>query len=75
MEKQQMVCRGICTRYKAKWGANQPRYASGQKRCNVCNIFLDWNGFWCPCCGMSLRTRPRTGKYKRMFFEQKIKIL
>ena len=40
-----MVCRGICTRYKAKWGANQPRYASGQKRCNVCNIFLDWNGF------------------------------
>ena len=39
-----MVCKGICHRYKAKWGTHQYRYASGQKRCNVCEIFVNWDG-------------------------------
>ncbi|MGI9567677.1 MAG: hypothetical protein ACR2LL_11780 [Nitrosopumilus sp.] len=59
-----MSCRGICHRYKAKWIAREYRYLSGQKRCNVCSIFIEWEGMHCPCCGMSLRTRPRTGLYK-----------
>ncbi len=54
-----MVCKGICHRYKAKWGAHQYRYANGQKRCNVCEIFVNWDGNNCPCCGMLLRTRPK----------------
>lgn len=69
-----MACRGICHRFKAKWGAHQYRYASGQKRCNVCEIFVDWDGRHCPCCGMSLRTRPRTGKGKEQFSAQQIRI-
>jgi hypothetical protein len=36
----------------------------GQKRCQVCEIYLDWQGTWCPCCGYRLRIRPRNGKYK-----------
>jgi len=59
-----MACKGICNRYKAKWRNNQFRYANGQKRCNVCEIFVHWDGFSCPCCGMLLRTRPRSGKAK-----------
>ena len=27
-------------------------YATGQKHCQVCEIFLNWNRLWiCPCCG------------------------
>ena len=59
-----MVCKGICHRYKAKWYAREYRYANGQKRCNVCEIFLNWTGISCPCCGMMLRTRPRSIKVK-----------
>ena len=59
-----MVCKGICHKYKAKWGAQQFRYANGQKRCNTCEIFVRWDGHSCPCCGMLLRTRPRTLKAK-----------
>lgn len=62
-----MVCKGICGKYKAKWGSHRYRYASGQKRWNVCEIFVKWEGRWCPCCGMSLRTRPRVSKYKEKF--------
>jgi AmiR/NasT family two-component response regulator len=25
---------------------------------------MRWDGFWCPCCGYRLRTRPRNLKYK-----------
>lgn len=65
-----MVCKGVCSRYKAKRITQGFRYSNGQKRCNVCEIFLNWDGNWCPCCGMSLRTRPRTSKYKQIYHEQ-----
>jgi hypothetical protein len=60
-----MVCKGICIRHKAQkpYGASG-RYATGQKRCQVCEIFLKWDGMWCPCCGYRVRTRPRGQKFK-----------
>ena len=69
-----MSCKGICHRYKAKCRWNQPRYANGQKRCNTCEIFLEWNDFWCPCCGKQLRGKPKNGEHKRKFLAQEIKI-
>ena len=59
-----MVCKGVCHRYKARWTSSQFRYANGQKRCNVCEIFLNWNGY---CCATSLRTRPRISRYRQKF--------
>ncbi len=70
-----MVCKGVCDQYKAKWGTHQYRYASGQKRCNVCELFVNWNGSSCPCCGMRLRTRPRISKYRQKFNTQTAKIM
>jgi hypothetical protein len=59
-----MTCKGICTRYKAQKPVGTGRYASGQKRCQICEIFIKWEGLWCPCCGYRLRTKPRNLKYK-----------
>ena len=59
-----MVCKGICVRHKAMKPIGTGRYSIGQKRCQVCEIFLNWNGLWCPCCGYRLRTRPRNSKFK-----------
>ena len=42
----------------------QGRYEIGQKRCQICEIFIKWDGLWCPCCGYRLRTKPRNLKYK-----------
>ena len=62
-------CKGVCTRYKAK-KPKEGRYASGQKRCNFCYVFMNWDGFWCPCCGSRLRLRPRNSIYKERLKEK-----
>jgi len=61
-----MTCKGIYIRHKAQKPSNSGRYASGQKRCQICELFINWEGLWCPCCGyrLRIRTRPRTLKYK-----------
>jgi hypothetical protein len=59
-----MTCKGICIRHKALRPVTAGRYSTGQKRCQVCEIFLGWDGLWCPCCGYRLRTRPRNMKFK-----------
>jgi len=59
-----MTCKDICIRHKAQKPIGSGRYAIGQKRCQICEIFLKWDGLWCPCCGYRLRTKPRNLKYK-----------
>jgi hypothetical protein len=65
-----MTCKGICARHKAQKPTGVGRYASGQKRCQICEIFIKWDGLWCPCCGYRLRTRPRNLKYKEKLREK-----
>src|SRR5574338_262405 len=64
MMTKNMTCKGICSRYKAQKPVGTGRYASGQRRCQICEIFIKWEGLWCPCCGYRLRTKPRNLKYK-----------
>ena len=33
------------------------RYSHGQKHCQICETFIEWDGTFCPCCGQKLRTR------------------
>jgi hypothetical protein len=33
-----MTCKGICIRHKAQKPVGSGRYASGQKRCQICEI-------------------------------------
>ena len=65
-----MTCKGICVRYKAQKPVGTGRYASGQRRCQICEIFIKWEGLWCPCCGYRLRTKPRNLKYKAKLLER-----
>ena len=59
-----MTCKGICIRHKAQKPVGFGRYSTGQKRCQICDMFIKWDGLWCPCCGYRLRTKPRNLKYK-----------
>jgi hypothetical protein len=59
------ACKGICSRHRATKPIGTGRYASGQKRCQICEIFLDYEGLWCMCCGYRLRTKPRNLKMKQ----------
>lgn len=72
-----MSCNGVCSRYRAKRNHNIPsRYMEGQKRCTVCEIFIEWNeNSHCPCCNYKLRTRSSRGggirkKYREMIIKR-----
>ncbi|PWU79850.1 MAG: hypothetical protein DLM72_15255 [Candidatus Nitrosopolaris wilkensis] len=66
-----MTCIGICTRYKAIRPATVGglRYSMGQKRCQICEIFLYVEGLYCPCCKYRLRTKPRLSKARLKLLE------
>ena len=59
-----MTCNGVCENYKATKPAYGGRYEDGQKRCQTCQIFVYYNGLFCPCCNMRLRTNSRYTKLK-----------
>ena len=59
-----LACKGICDRYKALKPSGTGRYTIGQKRCNSCNIFVEYDGVFCKCCGLKLRVTPRNKKWK-----------
>ena len=61
-----MSCKSICIRYRATKLPNKMRYANGQKRCQMCDIFIKWDGIWCPCCGYRLRTKSQSGRLKQV---------
>ena len=56
------ICKGYCKKFKGKSMMNGLRYENGQKRCTLCNMFLNVTGRKCPCCSTQLRTKPRTKK-------------
>lgn len=70
-----MVCKGECEirGMKAPKPRGKGRYASGQKRCQTCSIFIQTIAIWCPCCGTRLRGNPRNIKYKAQLREEKRK--
>ena len=63
-------CAGKCKQYKALKPRKIGRYASGQKRCNFCEIFVNYDGLKCPCCNKQLRSLPRSRKDKESFLSQ-----
>lgn len=67
-----MECKETCFQYKAKKPSNSTRYGSGQKRCQICEIFINWDdGPFCPCCGCRLRMKPRNRVWKAKLQNEK----
>jgi hypothetical protein len=60
-----VACKDICVRHRAPRPIGSGRYFSGQKRCQVCNLFIVWGELWCPCCGFRLRTKPHKSSGKQ----------
>ena len=59
-----MTCKSICVKYEATGSILGGRYYTGQSRCQVCEIWVRWDGVWCPCCGQRLRKKPRNSTFK-----------
>ncbi len=55
-----MPCKNICEKYKVSKDRRGSYYAEGSKRCQVCEIYIRWNEYRCPCCKSPLRTKSRS---------------
>lgn len=54
-----MVCKGSCSKYKVTIRRDKGIYKRGYKKCSICEIFIKWDGLFCPCCNYKLRNKPR----------------
>jgi len=66
-----MTCKGICIQYKTTGNSNDGLYKNGNKRCQICDIFIKWDGVYCSCCGQKLRTNPRRKQLKEKLRDYK----
>jgi len=60
-------CKNTCGKYKSKKPGKGGRYSSGQSRCQTCEVYIKYDGAYCPCCGYRLRKKPRNKLYKEKF--------
>ena len=54
-----MACFKNYNRYKVTNDLSGRYYEEGYKRCQMCEIFIAWNGTKCPCCSQILGPKPR----------------
>jgi len=62
-----MSCKGKCKAIRGLKPSSGSRYASGQKRCQECELFILYDGVRCPCCNLVLRSKPRHKQDKECY--------
>ena len=40
------------------------------KRCSICELYIQWIGLYCPCCGVKLKTSPTNNKARKAHRER-----
>ena len=69
-----MPCNQVCEKYRFVRDKHKKIYNSGASRCNGrCQIFISFDGIFCPCCGVKLRKSPRNKHYLKNNGNDKIR--
>lgn len=65
MGASEVTCNGYCLKFQyRKTRGRRIDYALGDKRCNHCEVYLKYDGIFCPCCGIRLRYTSRWRRYQ-----------
>ena len=66
-----LSCKGQCQlKYTTKKTIANAK-ENGYKRCSKCLVFIKYEGVYCPCCGVRLKTSPRNNKSRKVYQELK----
>uniref|UniRef100_A0AAT9JAD3 ORF62 n=1 Tax=Nitrosopumilaceae spindle-shaped virus TaxID=3065433 RepID=A0AAT9JAD3_9VIRU len=61
-----MSCKNICQNYKVPPSHYRgSMFEKGYRRCNVCATYLDWQGLFCPCCGLKTAVNAKANSSRR----------
>ena len=61
------ICKNQCGKYKTT-----KRYKQGTVRCSYCDIFIKWEGIWCPCCGCRVSRKTRYPHKPRVQYDKEM---
>ena len=54
------MCNDLCQKYRTtRVGPARQRYFGNVKWCNHCQVRMEWDGRYCPCCGIKLSGRAK----------------
>jgi hypothetical protein len=59
-----MACLNLCENLSSRTKVGYPYYVDGRKYCHRCEIYLHYDGAFCPCCGTALRITPTSKRDK-----------
>ena len=64
-----LSCKGVCTRdFTTKKVCRGDK--GDFKRCSRCEVYIEWLGTYCPCCGVRLKHSPRNNIARKNYREQ-----
>ena len=69
-----MICRNIICKAEQYQPKKKVRGAAAQgyRRCSVCEIFLKYQGVYCPCCSNRMRVTPNNNKARQRVREKRL---
>jgi len=68
-----LMCKGQChLKYNTKKVIRGEK--NGFKRCTICALYIKWEGLYCPCCGVKLKSSP-TNNLARQRYREKNEML
>jgi|TARA_R110000787_G_scaffold70884_3_gene157748 hypothetical protein len=69
-----MICRDIICKAEQYQPKKKVRGAASQgyRRCSVCEIFLKYDGIYCPCCSNRMRVTPNNNKARQRVREKRL---
>jgi len=68
-----MACRNICERFNSRFTVGKAHYGNGNKYCRRCEVYILYDGIFCPCCGMALRMSPTNKRDKERLRQLKLR--
>jgi hypothetical protein len=69
-----MACRNLCERFNSRFIVGGSHYANGKKYCRRGEVYILYDGIFCPCCGMVLGTSPTNKRDKERLRQLQLRI-
>ena len=68
------ICKGFCVvegQLVTKKSVRGDK--DGFKRCSQCELYIKWDGLFCPCCKRKFKISPRNNKARQAYRERNLK--
>ncbi|MGB7956001.1 MAG: hypothetical protein WCF23_18665 [Candidatus Nitrosopolaris sp.] len=69
-----MACHNLCERFNSRFTVGGSHYGNSKKYCRRCEVYIIYEGIFCPCCDMALRMSPTNKRDKERLRQLQLRI-